>query len=293
MTRLIFALAFALGVAAIVWTASIFIGSNNLALAVTAMIAVAFALGFYELANFRGATASLLTALDQLPGSEDGDLDRWIGALHPSLQNAVRQRIEGERLGLPAPFITPYLVGLLVMLGLLGTFVGMVDTLQGAVFALEGTTELQAIRAGLAAPINGLSLAFGTSVAGVAASAMLGLASTLSRRERMLATRELDSRAAKELPELSLSHNRKETYRVMQMQAQALPEVAQRLERLADSLETMGDRLGEKLLENQNQFHDSVDARYSALATSVDSSLQESLSSSARAAADSIRPIIA
>jgi biopolymer transport protein ExbB/TolQ len=64
------------------------------------------------------------------------------------------------------------------MLGLLGTFVGMVDTFQGAVFALEGSTELQAIREGLAAPINGLSLAFGTSFAGVAASAMLGLSST-------------------------------------------------------------------------------------------------------------------
>ena len=57
-------------------------------------------------------------------------------------------------LALPAPVLTPYLVGLLVMLGLLGTFVGMVETLQGAVIALEGTTELQAIRAGLAAPIK-------------------------------------------------------------------------------------------------------------------------------------------
>ena len=45
------------------------------------------------------------------------------------------------------------------MLGLLGTFVGMVDTLRGAVSALEGTTELAAVRAGLAAD-QGLGSSF-------------------------------------------------------------------------------------------------------------------------------------
>ena len=97
-------------------------------------------------------------------------------------------------MGLPGPALTPYLVGLLVMLGMLGTFLGMVVTLNGAVFALEGTSDLQAIRSAFAAPIKGLGLAFGTSVAGVASSAMLGLMSALSRRERMQAAarEELD-----------------------------------------------------------------------------------------------------
>ena len=69
-----------------------------------------------------------------------------------ALRNTVRQRIEGERAALPGPALTPYLVGLLVMLGMLGTFLGMVVTFKGAVFALEGSTDLQAIRAALAAP---------------------------------------------------------------------------------------------------------------------------------------------
>ena len=51
--------------------------------------------------------------------------------LHPSLRNAVRLRIEGERVGLPGPALTPYLAGLLVLLGMLGTFLGMVVTLNG------------------------------------------------------------------------------------------------------------------------------------------------------------------
>jgi len=98
------------------------------------------------------------------------------------LQPSVRARIEGERVGLPGPSLTPYLVGLLVMLGMLGTFLGMVMTFKGAVFALEGSADLQAIRAALAAPIKGLGLSFGTSVAGVATSALLGLVSALPPR---------------------------------------------------------------------------------------------------------------
>ena len=50
-----------------------------------------------------------------------------------------------------APALAPYLVGLLVLLGMLGTFLGMVVTFKGAVFALEGSTDLQAIRSNLEA----------------------------------------------------------------------------------------------------------------------------------------------
>ena len=67
----------------------------------------------------------------------------------------MRLRIEGERVALPGPALTPYLVGLLVMLGMLGTFLGMVVTFKGAVFALEGSSDLQAIRAALAGAHQG------------------------------------------------------------------------------------------------------------------------------------------
>ena len=170
MSRLFFAAAFALGAIAIAWMGAAFIGTDLLALSVTLIIGVVYTLGFVELFQFRRATATLSSALAVLPSSNtevEIELEPWLKKLHGSLQNSVRLRIEGERVGLPAPVLTPYLVGLLVMLGLLGTFLGMVDTLQGAVAALEGTTELEAIRAGLAAPIKGLGLAFGTSVAGV------------------------------------------------------------------------------------------------------------------------------
>jgi hypothetical protein len=283
MNRILFLGAFLLGAAAVIWMGSSFVGSDQLALAVTVLIGIAYTIGFIELVQFRQATATLSGALLALPGERAQDitvLDQWLNRLHPSLQNAVRLRIEGERVGLPAPVITPYLVGLLVMLGLLGTFVGMVVTLRGAVFALEGTTELQAIRAGLAAPINGLSLAFGTSVAGVAASAMLGLISTLSRRDRILATRQLDTKASAVFRDFSLVHNRQETFKALQSQAQALPDVARKLEALADKLERMGDALGDKLIANQEALHQSVTGTYTDLASSVDSAMKQSLAES-------------
>ncbi len=291
MNRILVATAFLLGAAAVVWMGSSFIGSDTLALAVIVVIGSVYTIGFIELMQFRRATATLTAALDTASRS-GAALNDWLGQLHHSLQNAVRLRIAGERVGLPAPVMTPYLVGLLVMLGLLGTFAGMVDTLKGAVIALEGTTELQAIRAGLAAPIKGLGLAFGTSVAGVAASAMLGLISTLSRRDRMLATRRLDDTIATDFREFSINHKREETYRALQLQADTLPEVANTLQNLADKLAHMGDQLGERLLSNQEQFHAGATQIYSDLATAVDSSLKDSLAESGRLAGDSIKPFV-
>src|SRR5437870_3549928 len=172
MNRKMITAAFALGAVAVIWVGIGFIGSNNyLALTMTALVGAVYVFGALELRQYRRATSTLATALAAIP-DQLADLGEWLSSVHPSLQNPVRLRIEGERVGLPGPALTPYLVGLLVMLGMLGTFLGMVVTLNGTGSALESATDLQAIRASLAAPVKGLGLAFGTSVAGVAASAM-------------------------------------------------------------------------------------------------------------------------
>jgi hypothetical protein len=295
MTRLLFAAAFLLGTAAVISMSANFVGSDNLALTITLVIAAVYVIGFVELAQFHNATASLYRGLGELRQSSPDsapDMGAWLAKLHPSLHNAVKSRVEGARLGLPAPVITPYLVGLLVMLGLLGTFVGMVDTLKGAVVALEGTTELAAIRAGLAAPINGLSLAFGTSVAGIAASAMLGLASALTRRDRMLATRQLDTEAARVFRGFSMTVKRLETYSAMRAQANALPEMVATLSALTDRLGSMAEQLSENLLANQQMFHQSMSTNYTELAASVSNSLKQSATETAKQTGESIGPLL-
>jgi len=296
MTRLFFAIAFTLGASAILWMGKGFAGSDALALLITTIIGGVYLLGIAELFQYRRATDSLTNALQNIPERGDdpaGWLENWLQQLDPSLQNACSLRIEGDRGGLPAPVFTPYLVGLLVMLGLLGTFIGMVETLGGAVLALQGSTELEAIRAGLAAPIKGLGVAFGTSVAGVAASAMLGLISTACRRERMLATRKLDRAIAGPFREFSASFQRQAILQVLQQQAGALPAVAERLQALASDLERMGQNIGEGLQGEQQQFHDATGAAYRELAASVGESLRESLARAGREASESIQPLVA
>jgi hypothetical protein len=294
MTRLIFNLAFVLGVAAVVAMGANFLGSNLLALVVTIVIGGVFAIGAVELMQFRQATTTLSDALATLSGESVNaltSLGEWLQRLHPSLHHAVRQRVEGDRVSLPGPVLTPYLVSLLVMLGLLGTFVGLVETLKGVVAALEGSSDLQSIRVALTAPMDGLGLAFGTSVAGVAASAMLGLMSTLSRHDRVQATRQLDGRINTDLRRFSGLHRQQETFDALQLQSQSLPAIADKLQLLVEHVGNMTDKVGEQLTTNQDNFHQSVRTIYEELAVSVDKSLQGSVERNDRVLAESGRLI--
>lgn len=291
MSRFVLALAFAVGLLAVAWVGAGFAGSNWVALAMTLAIGAVYLLGAVEIRRFRTATDSLATALAQV-GQPLTQIGEWVAGLPPSLQNAVRLRIEGERAALPGLALTPYLVGLLVMLGMLGTFLGMIVTFKGTVFALEGSTDLQAIRSALAAPIKGLGLSFGTSVAGVAASAMLGLMSAISRRERLDVVRQLDTRIATDFRPFSLVHQRQETFKALQQQAHALPHVASQLDAFMRQMEQRSQQLNEQLLERQTQFHRDATQAYTGLASAVEKSLTDSLTASARVAGESLRPVV-
>ncbi|MEJ8836087.1 hypothetical protein [Ramlibacter sp. AN1133] len=293
MSKRSFAAAFAIGLAAVAWVAAGFVGSSSwLALVMTLAIGGVYLLGAAELRQFRAGTTGLAEALATIP-QPLAQLGPWLERVPPALRQAVRLRMDGERAGLPGPALTPYLVGLLVMLGMLGTFLGMVVTFKGAVFALEGSTDLQAIRSALAAPIKGLGLSFGTSVAGVAASAMLGLMAAIARRERLEVARQLEGCIATALRPFSLAHQRNETFHAIQRQAHALPELVDRLQAMMERIEQRGRQLDEQLSVRQERFHEEVRGAYGALADRVGTSLQESLADGARAAGDSIRPVVA
>jgi hypothetical protein len=292
MSKRFFAAAFAVGLAAVAWVAAGFVGSSWLAFTMTLVIGGVYLLGAMELRQFRAATSALADALAAIP-QPPPDLGAWLERVPASLRHAVRLRIGGERAALPGPALTPYLVGLLVMLGMLGTFLGMVVTFKGAVFALEGSTDLQAIRSALAAPIKGLGLSFGTSVAGVAASAMLGLMAAIARRERLEVARQLEGRIATVLQPFSLAHRRHETFEAIQRQAQALPQLVDRLDAMMERIERRSRQLDEQVSARQERLHDEVRGAYTALADRVGTSLKESLAEGTRAAADGIRPVVA
>ncbi len=291
MNRFLSYAAFFVGLAAVCWVGTGYIGSNPLALAVTVLVAAFYLMGALELRRFHQATATLTQAVTDMP-QPPVSLGDWLDALHPSLRNAVRLRIEGERVGLPGPALTPYLAGLLVLLGMLGTFLGMVVTLNGTGSALESATDLEAIRSSLAAPVKGLGLAFGTSVAGVAASAMLGLLSALCRRDRLQTAQLLDTRIATTLRIFSLAHQREESFKLLQQQSHAMPALVDRLQLMMATMERQSHALNERLVSGQNDFHGKAEAAYAGLASSVGRSLEQSLTESARVAGATFQPVV-
>ncbi|MGF6817991.1 Fe2+ or Zn2+ uptake regulation protein [Paraburkholderia atlantica] len=282
---------FLAGLAAACWIAVGYAVSNPLAFAVTLLIGVCYVLGALELRRYSHATTTLTGALAALSGPPPS-LAAFLDPVHPSLRNSVRLRVEGERVALPGPALTPYLVGLLVLLGMLGTLLGMVMTLRGTGLALESASDLQAIRASLAAPVKGLSFAFGTSIAGVATSAMLGLLSALCRRERLEAAQQLDVKIATTLRVYSQSHQRDESFRLLQRQAEATPLLVERLQTMMSALERQSAASNERQIASLDAFYGRTEAAYLRLAGVIEQSLKDSVAGSAQAAGRALQPVV-
>ena len=77
--------------------------------------------------------------------------------------------------------LSRYLVGLLVFLGLLGTFWGLLQTVHSIAGVIDSmktgvdtTSMFDALKTGLSAPISGMSVSFTSSLFGLASSLVLG-----------------------------------------------------------------------------------------------------------------------
>ena len=282
---------FLIGLVAVCWIGAGYVGSNPLGAAVAMLIGVCYFAGALELYRYRQATATLQHAVADL-STAPASLGEWLDRLHPSLRHAVRLRTEGERVALPAPALTPYLVGLLVLLGMLGTLLGMMATLRGTGMALESATDLEAIRGSLAAPVKGLGFAFGTSIAGVASSAMLGLLSALCRRERLGAVQLLDTKIATTLRVYSQVHQREQAFKLLQQQTELMPALIDRLQVMMATIEQHGLAASERQSASHEAFHAATESVYTRLAASVEQSLKESVAESARATSAVLQPVV-
>ncbi|WP_111657219.1 DUF802 domain-containing protein [Isoalcanivorax indicus] len=282
-----FALTCLAGALAILWIGFSFMNGNPAAPVIIVAIAVGYAVGVGELLGYRRDTRALGSALDRLPAPPE-HLTPWLLELPAALRDTVRRRIDGDALPLPGPHLTPYLTGLLVMLGLLGTFVGMIITLQGAAMALDSSTELQAIQRALSAPIAGLSLAFGTSIAGVAGSAMLGLATVLCRRERVAVSRQLDRATGGPLRPFSAAARRDTAYDALTQQAQALPQLVATLQGMSEQMQ----RSNEQLTAQQRDAAAHTERQFNALAENVSHSLRTAVTDSSRVASEQLKPLL-
>ena len=282
---------FSTGLAVLAWIGFGTFAGHPLGVAVTALVAACYLAGAHELWRYRQATATLDAALAEVPAATDG-LGEWLARLHPGLRHPVRLRIEGERAPLPAPALTPYLVGLLVLLGMLGTLLGMMATLRGTGLALESATDLEAMRASLAAPVKGLGFAFGTSIAGVAASALLGLLSALCRRERLQVVQRLDAEIATTLRAHSQAYQREEAFRLVQRQAALMPDLVERMQVMVAAIERQSADSHAQQAARQQEFHARNEAAQLRLGEALQQALRDGVSEGARATGAALQPVV-
>ena len=117
----------------------------------------------------------LLAPMATMLRDRTGHLSLATGAMR-SLLNSVASRLEEQR------ETTRYLVGLLIFLGLLGTFWGLLETVStvGATISTLDTNAGESVmlfdqlKEGLAGPLRGMGTAFSCSMYGLAGSLILG-----------------------------------------------------------------------------------------------------------------------
>jgi hypothetical protein len=93
-----------------------------------------------------------------------------------SLLDSIASRLDEAR------DISRYLVGLLIFLGLLGTFWGLLETVSSVgdairsldVSSAQSATVFEELKSGLDAPLSGMGLAFSASLFGLSGSLILG-----------------------------------------------------------------------------------------------------------------------
>ena len=120
-------------------------------------------------------TPALLAPMATMLRDRTGHLSLATGAMR-SLLDSVASRLEEQR------ETTRYLVGLLIFLGLLGTFWGLLQTVStvgatiGALDTNAGENVLlfDQLKEGLAGPLKGMGIAFSSSMFGLAGSLILG-----------------------------------------------------------------------------------------------------------------------
>src|SRR6266498_67977 len=117
---------------------------------------------------------SLLAPMAAILGERRGPM-----AISPTIMRSLLDSI-AARLD-EARDLSRYMTGLLIFLGLLGTFWGLIDTVSSVGKVLEGLKVggdagaiFDALKEGLAAPLAGMGISFSSSLFGLAGSLMLG-----------------------------------------------------------------------------------------------------------------------
>lgn len=283
MTEAVVWIAGGVGLSIVLRAAALYRGTDRLAFGLVALIGAGLVLGIVELvARVRRAQALSreIAALPKEPTEET------VEAASPTLKASLRARIAGSFAPSQPPPFASYLLGLLVMIGLLGTFMGLFESLRGAREALGSSGDVAALRAALGAPMTGLARAFGTSAAGVSSSAMLGLALVAVRRHEAVVFGELAAYATGPLGSLTLARRTLDALEAIARQGASLPVASEAMTRSASALSDVAREVGTALERTTKTIGDDLQK----VAQTMRTELKGAGDASARALADAVAP---
>lgn len=141
--------------------------------------------------------------------------------------------------------ISRYLTGLLVFLGLLGTFWGLIDTVSSVGKVIDGLkiggdsgSVFDALKEGLAAPLAGMGISFSSSLFGLAGSLVLGFLDLQSSQAQNRFYTELEDWLSTTVSDLGVAEDR--TDGAVAANAAVPHEMRLAMERLKDAVSESG-----------------------------------------------------
>jgi hypothetical protein len=176
-----------------------------------------------------------------------------------SVLDGIEDRLDEQR------ETSRYLIGLLIFLGLLGTFWGLLMTTTSVgetiralnVVSSDPAQMFETLRSGLEAPLSGMGTAFSTSLFGLASSLVLGFLDLQTSRAQSRFANDLETwltGLTRTEPDVAVARDGAAPSYVtalLQQAAENLGEIERRMVRQADdnanvqtALRTLGDRLG-------------------------------------------------
>jgi hypothetical protein len=253
MTRVLILIPGLAGLVIVGNAANYYRGVDSFAFGITVVMALALIAGIIELLARATRVKGLSRELTGISDKADKEPPKNLDGISRGLRAILRSHLERDPMPTRAPLFTPYLIGLLVMLGLLGTFLGLFETLRGAREALSTSADVDALRAGLSTPMAGLMRSFGTSAAGVACSAMLGLAAVFARRSARALDTTVHYACSHGLSHLSAAKRQLVALVALAEQGESLPAAANALRDAVEQLQAIREEAKTERIEARDQ----------------------------------------
>ena len=193
-----------------------------------------------------GRQPKLLAPMATMLGNQTGEVTLSTNSMR-TLLDSVGARLD------EAHEISRYITGLLVFLGLLGTFWGLLDTLNSIADTITGldagTGETSAVfeelKAGLQAPLKGMATAFSSSLFGLAGSLVIGFMDIQANQAQNRFYLELEDW-------LSTVTDITDGSKSEQRNVGVSPQVNFAIQDMQKSIAKMDNRMEEHLFNNQN-----------------------------------------